>query len=212
MPAPPRRLEQHEGAEHVGLDELARGLDRAVHVRLGGEVDDRVAALDRGARRRRGRRCPPRPARRGPSVEALEVLAPPRVGELVEHADVVVRVGGEPAADVGRADEPAPPATRILTRPPRALARPGTRPGPLPVGQRDRVRALAPSTEYAGRGALRASISRGRRPSPGTRRRPGRRSPGRTRTTSTALRPRCDGSRTRSPSIRGAQASPRWRV
>ena len=46
MPRVARGLEQHVGAEDVGLDELARRLDRAVDVRLGGEVDDRVAALD----------------------------------------------------------------------------------------------------------------------------------------------------------------------
>ena len=40
-------LEQDEGAEDVGLDELAGGLDRAVDVGLGGEVDDRVAAVER---------------------------------------------------------------------------------------------------------------------------------------------------------------------
>ena len=41
-------LEQHVGAVDVGGDELAGRLDRAVDVRLGGEVDDRVAALDGG--------------------------------------------------------------------------------------------------------------------------------------------------------------------
>ena len=47
MPARARRLEEDEGAEDVGLDELARRLDRAVDVGLGGEVDEGVAALDR---------------------------------------------------------------------------------------------------------------------------------------------------------------------
>ena len=47
MPAFARRLEQDEGAEDVGLDELAGRLDRAVDVRLRREVDERVAALDR---------------------------------------------------------------------------------------------------------------------------------------------------------------------
>ena len=46
MPAVARGLEQDERPEDVRLDELARRLDRAVDVRLGGEVDDRVAALD----------------------------------------------------------------------------------------------------------------------------------------------------------------------
>ena len=95
-------LEQDEGAEDVGLDELAGGLDRAVDVRLGGEVDERVAALDRRGRPPRGRRCRLRPAR---SPRALEVLGPAGVGELVEHADLVAGVLLEPVADVGGADE-----------------------------------------------------------------------------------------------------------
>ena len=49
MPACARGLEHHEGAEHVGLDEFPRRVDRAVDVGLGGEVDRRVASLDRGA-------------------------------------------------------------------------------------------------------------------------------------------------------------------
>ena len=99
-----RGVEQHEGAEDVGGDELARGLDRAVDVRLGGEVDDGVAALDR--------------APDGVAVgdvaldqleaigrQALEVLAPARVGELVEHPDRVLREALEAIVDEARADE-----------------------------------------------------------------------------------------------------------
>ncbi len=40
-----RPLEQDVRPEHVGLDEVGRAEDRAVDVRLGGEVDDGVAAL-----------------------------------------------------------------------------------------------------------------------------------------------------------------------
>ena len=42
-------LEQHVGALGVGGDERVGLGDRAVDVRLGGEVDDRVAALHRVA-------------------------------------------------------------------------------------------------------------------------------------------------------------------
>ena len=99
-----RRLEQHEGAEDVGLDELARRVDRAVDVGLRGEVDDRIAALDRG--------------RHGVAVgdvahgqlnpvrgQALEVLAAARVGQLVEHANGVLRVRIEAPSNVCGADE-----------------------------------------------------------------------------------------------------------
>ena len=87
------RLEQDEGAEDVGLDELAGRLDRAVDVRLRGEVDERVAALDR--RRDRvgvGDVADDQLA----ALEPLEVLAPARVGELVEHAHLVAR-GASPS-------------------------------------------------------------------------------------------------------------------
>ena len=49
----PRPLEQHVRAVDVRLDELGGAEDRAVDVRLGGEVDDRLAALGRS--RDRGR-------------------------------------------------------------------------------------------------------------------------------------------------------------
>jgi len=42
IPVPPRGLEQRVGADHVGLDELGRAVDRAVHVGLGGEVHHRI--------------------------------------------------------------------------------------------------------------------------------------------------------------------------
>ena len=40
-------LEQDVGPEDVGLDEGVGLVDRAIDVGLGGEVDDRVAAVDR---------------------------------------------------------------------------------------------------------------------------------------------------------------------
>jgi hypothetical protein len=105
---PPRRLEHHEGAEHVCLDELSRGIDRTIHVRLGSEVDDCVAALDRGVDgvAVRDVRLDQLDAVR---VETFEILTAARVGELVEHADVVARVGGDPIVHVGGADEPGSP-------------------------------------------------------------------------------------------------------
>ena len=40
-----RRLQQREGADDVGLDELARSVDRAVDMALGGQMHDGVDAL-----------------------------------------------------------------------------------------------------------------------------------------------------------------------
>ena len=91
-------VEQGAGADHVGAGEGVLVVDRAVDVGLGGEVDDRVAALHRLAHDRRVL------DRADHQLDALgQVLAPARVGELVEHADLVL---GLDEADVGGADEP----------------------------------------------------------------------------------------------------------
>ena len=98
-------LEQDVGPVDVGGDELARRLDRAVDVGLGGEVDGRVATVDRPPDRVAvGDVCLDQFAalRR----QAVEVLATPRVRELVEDTDAVLRICAEAQADVVRPDEP----------------------------------------------------------------------------------------------------------
>jgi hypothetical protein len=67
-------------------------------VRLGGEVDDRVGALHRLADDLRVL------DRALDQLDALgQILRPARVGEFVEHDDLVLDTGDP---DVGRADEP----------------------------------------------------------------------------------------------------------
>ena len=80
-----RVVEQHLRTEHVGADELGRPEDRAVDVRLGREVDDRVAALRRG----RDRVGIHDVAVVELVLEAVEVRAVAGVGELVEDDDLV---------------------------------------------------------------------------------------------------------------------------
>ena len=82
------------------LDERVGLGDRAVDVRLGGEVHDRVGAVDRLGDRRRV--LDPRVDE--DDVQALEVLATSGVGELVEHDDLVAVVAQAQAHEV-RADE-----------------------------------------------------------------------------------------------------------
>jgi hypothetical protein len=91
-------LEQHLGAAELGAAEVLGGEDRAVDVRLRGEVDDRVAppggALDVG--------------RLGDvAVDELEVLRQVRavagVRQLVEDDDLLAR--REQTLDEVRADE-----------------------------------------------------------------------------------------------------------
>ena len=94
-----RVVEQNLGAEDVGEDELGRAHDRAVDVRLGGEIDDRVGAVGR--------------ARDSVGVgdvaleevvfDALEVGAIAGIRQLVEHCDMLA-LRGE-ALDELRADE-----------------------------------------------------------------------------------------------------------
>ena len=95
-------LEQHLRAEELGPPEVGRAEDRAVDVGLGGEVDDRVAAV--GCLGDRGRVADV--ARDELDPGAVEVRRVARVGQLVEHAHVVAR-GLEPLGEVG-ADEAGP--------------------------------------------------------------------------------------------------------
>jgi hypothetical protein len=89
--------------ERVGLG------DRAVDVRLGGEVDDRVDAVQRAGHRVGV--LDPRVDEL--HVQAREVLAATGVGELVEHDDLVA-VLGQAQPDEVRADEPGAAADQEL--------------------------------------------------------------------------------------------------
>jgi hypothetical protein len=90
-------VEQHAGADHVGAGEGVLVGDRAVHVRLGGEVDDRVDALGQ---------LQHEVAILDRAHDQLDVvgqvLAPAGVGQLVEHNHVVLVLD---EVDIGRADE-----------------------------------------------------------------------------------------------------------
>jgi hypothetical protein len=80
-------LEQLEGADDVGVHELAGALDRAVDVTLGREVDDGVDASSAKSARTSSRSAMSPVHERVARVrrDRLEALAVPRVGELVEH-------------------------------------------------------------------------------------------------------------------------------
>ena len=89
---PSRRFEQHPGAPDVGLDEGTGVEDRAVDVRLGGEVDDGVGLRDErlddvgvgdvALHEREARTV----------AEVGDVARVARVGQLVEDGDSVVRI------------------------------------------------------------------------------------------------------------------------
>ena len=105
-------VEQHLRAGDIRLDELGRAEDRAVDMRLGREVDDRVAARGRLGHGIRVADV----ADEELDPASLQVGRIARIGQLVEHADVVAG-GQEPLREVG-ADEarPAGDQARIYTR------------------------------------------------------------------------------------------------
>ena len=44
-PVPTCRIEQHAGADNIGVDEIQRRINAAIDVRFGGEIDDRVKLM-----------------------------------------------------------------------------------------------------------------------------------------------------------------------
>ena len=102
-------------AEDVGAQKRLRVVDRAVDVRLGSEVHDRVDAAGRiDGRADRGRVAD---AALHEAVARIvgnrrEVLQVAGVGELVVDDDLPVGVLGEHASHEGRADEPGAAADK----------------------------------------------------------------------------------------------------
>jgi hypothetical protein len=100
------RLQEPEGPDHVGRDKILGAVDRAIHVALGGEVDERPRAVLGQEPRHEfavGDVAPHEPV---PRVigQAREVGQVAGVGELVEVHDRLVG-GGEPVEHEVTADE-----------------------------------------------------------------------------------------------------------
>ena len=108
-------LEQREGAHHVGVYEGSGAVDRAVDVRLGGEVHHGAGPVLAEDLLHGGRvgDVAAHEVEAGVAGDVCEALEVPRVGQLVEHDDALVgprqRVAREVAADEACApgDEPA---------------------------------------------------------------------------------------------------------
>ena len=104
------RLEQHVDADDPGRQERLRVEDRAVDVRFGGEVDDRVRRRDErpddgrvgdvAAHEREPR------GHLGVVADRREVRLVAGVGQLVEDRDPRPVAATQHVADVARADEP----------------------------------------------------------------------------------------------------------
>ena len=104
MSCSPGRLEQRVRADDVGVQERARVVQRVVVVRLGGEVDHDVVARRPARRRARRRRCRPARSANRSAGQPVERRPVARVGELVQHGDVMVGVVQHVVDEVG-ADE-----------------------------------------------------------------------------------------------------------
>jgi hypothetical protein len=106
VPVGPRRLQQLEGSEHVGFDEILRAVDRTVHVRLGRKVHDRpwTVLLEQLLHQTSIADVALHEYVTGIPVEAGQVLPVPRVGQLVQvhHRLVAFR---KPVEHEVRADE-----------------------------------------------------------------------------------------------------------
>ncbi len=185
-------VEQRPGADQVGAGEGVLIVDRAVDVGLGGEVDDRVAALHRLAHDRRVL------DRSDDELDVVrQVLAAAGVGELVEDPHLVLLLRDP---HVCRADESGGSrhkqlhaASFSLSRWARYPASPSCQDGSSIACSR-----WLSSAEYGGREpGGRASLSSPRAPC--TRPWPARRSHGRARTGSRSRPPPCGGCRARAP-------------
>jgi len=110
-PRSSRRVEQDLGPEDVRPKEERRVVDAAVHVRLGGEIHDRLGPLLREDPRHFRRVADVRPMEAVPGVprHVRKVRKVPRVGQLVHVHDGPVGVGPEDVPDEVRADESGPP-------------------------------------------------------------------------------------------------------
>ena len=152
-------LEQEVRAEDVGLDEVAGLHDRAVDVRLGGEVDDRVAALGR-ARDRIG--VADRAVHEAVALVVGDVGQVGRVAGVRERVEVhdldVVMAPQQPPHEM-RADEPAAAGHEDPSHVPSALARAArqSRSPSLQCGSRGASAWTVRRIEQAGRGAGRCS-------------------------------------------------------
>ena len=105
MAVSPRRLAQHGGAADVGLDEGERVHQRAVDVRLSGEVDDRVNMAGQRVDEVGIADIAMDETKTWSAFELGEVREVAGVGQLVEHRDLHFGPGAPEVADEVRADE-----------------------------------------------------------------------------------------------------------
>src|SRR6266542_5931090 len=138
---------------------MARFLDRTVDVRLGREVDERVAAFERAANRDRVADVALHELHPLVGHHVPKGFEPTGIGQLVEHDRLVFGVLGEQVTHEVRADEPGSAryqdlhaCASVLSA--RKAASPSCQSGRWIVASRS-----VASTENEGRGAGRPSMS-----------------------------------------------------
>ena len=109
-------LQQRVGAEDVGVEEGLRLGYGTVHVRLRGEVDDRVDASRRLGHGRSVADVGLDEAVARVGFHAPQIVQVARVGQLVQVDDLQVGVACQHPPDEGAADEPGPAADEDLHR------------------------------------------------------------------------------------------------
>ncbi|MNV65932.1 hypothetical protein D3C71_1586560 [compost metagenome] len=89
VPVRAHGFQQLEGADNVGLDEFARAVDRAVHMRFGGEVEDgaRFVLGEQAADEFKVADVALHELVRGIAFQRRKVVGIARVGELIQRHD-----------------------------------------------------------------------------------------------------------------------------
>jgi hypothetical protein len=100
-----RRLEQHERPFDVGLDEFTSGENRSIDMCFRREMDDDVRLLDERCADGRIADIAVHESMARIRHHVVEVLSPPRVGQLVECGDVPIGMGRQRVTNEVAADE-----------------------------------------------------------------------------------------------------------
>ena len=111
---PARDLEKHEGAGNIGFDHGRRIVDAAVHVRLGGEMNDSLAARHGHFDGLRIANITLNEDAMGIAGEGIQVREVSGVRQFVEVNDGVVLGQAQDMSDEIRSDEAGPPVTKIF--------------------------------------------------------------------------------------------------
>ncbi len=90
-------FQQAVGAHDIGFNERVRARDRPVDMALGREMHDGVDGMI-GQRRFDQRLVADIAVNKGNAVQPRQILAPPRIGQGIQHHHLIARMGAAPIA------------------------------------------------------------------------------------------------------------------